>query len=142
MPASVIRADQSGGETGVLATYRWGFATKSERRAIRSCRRFFRWDLQRALVVCLAENSSNCLKAASTLLRATDYALVPKDGLCDLIQASAVAFIKSNSFAPRTDHNSVAPHPFVCRHCGAPMIVVCALPPQPHIRAPPAPCSP
>ncbi len=39
------------------------------------------------------------------------------------------------------DHNCLAPHPFVCRHCGAPMIVVCTLPPQPHIRAPPAPCS-
>jgi hypothetical protein len=35
--------------------------------------------------------------------------------------------------------NSGASPAFLCRHCGAPMIIVGTLPPQPHIRAPPAP---
>jgi Putative transposase/Transposase zinc-binding domain len=36
-----------------------------------------------------------------------------------------------------------APHPFLCRHCGAPMTIVCTLAPLPHIRAPPgSPCFP
>jgi hypothetical protein len=35
-----------------------------------------------------------------------------------------------------------APHPFLCRHCGAPMTILCTLPPLPRIRAPPgSPCS-
>jgi hypothetical protein len=35
-----------------------------------------------------------------------------------------------------------ASRPFLCRHCGSPMTIVCVLPPLPRIRAPPAsPCS-
>jgi hypothetical protein len=30
-----------------------------------------------------------------------------------------------------------SPHPFLCRHCGAPMTLLCTLPPLPRIRAPP-----
>ncbi|MGH8290296.1 MAG: IS91 family transposase [Steroidobacteraceae bacterium] len=42
----------------------------------------------------------------------------------------------------KAEANSSPSSPFFCRHCGAPMIVVCALPPQPPIRAPPpSPCS-
>jgi hypothetical protein len=41
----------------------------------------------------------------------------------------------------KAEVNSAASHPFLCRRCGAPMIIVCALLPQPHIRAPPSlPC--
>jgi hypothetical protein len=61
--------------------------------------------------------------------------------------ATARTLLHAEPPAPReahrsstADHSSVAPHPFVCPHCGAPMLVVCTLPPQPHIRAPPAPC--
>jgi Putative transposase/Transposase zinc-binding domain len=45
--------------------------------------------------------------------------------------------------APSTEGgaSTPSPHPFLCRHCGAPMTVVCTLAPLPHIRAPPAsPC--
>lgn len=42
----------------------------------------------------------------------------------------------------KTEVNPGASHTFLCRHCGAPMIVLCTLPPQPQIRAPPSsPCS-
>jgi hypothetical protein len=46
--------------------------------------------------------------------------------------------------APSTDPGASTPppHPFLCRHCGAPMTVLCTLPPLPRIRAPPgSPCS-
>jgi Putative transposase/Transposase zinc-binding domain len=35
-----------------------------------------------------------------------------------------------------------SPHPFLCRHCGSPMTIVCIVLPLPRIRAPPgSPCS-
>ena len=48
---------------------------------------------------------------------------------------------QENHSGANADGHSGASRVFLCRHCGAPMIIVCALPPQPHIRAPPAPCS-
>ena len=61
------------------------------------------------------------LATARTLLRAEPP--VPQEGY-------------SGSHA---EHHSGASPVFLCRHCGAPMVIVCTLPPRPHIRAPPAP---
>lgn len=59
--------------------------------------------------------------------------------------ANIRALLHVATSAPENHHSSStveAPRPFLCRHCGAPMVIVCALPPQPHIRAPPpSPCA-
>ena len=62
--------------------------------------------------------------------------------------ATARTMLHAEPPAPQADHSgsnadghSGASPVFLCRHCGAPMLIVSTLPPQPHIRAPPTPCS-
>jgi Putative transposase/Transposase zinc-binding domain len=59
-----------------------------------------------------------------------------------LLNAPPAAPVTSTSEEAATSGTS-APHPFLCRHCGAPMAILRTLPPLPRIRAPPSsPCSP